>query len=503
MLPSISLDIWSGGLAKFLGFRQLQLLASSSKALAQLLVPHAESSSVWMTCCANADSSHVRQMLVFAAKHGKTDYLQCLLRLLPTMPPASEHIHIIRLNVKGQDGNIVHFKIKKKLKLKKLMEFYCVRQSLQKNQIHFLFYGKLLRDSQTPNELEMEDDDVIDVIKVTDAMALLPTGWCNTSKCAERALSSSTWKRSLSSAVWEATLGRHTSAVSLLLAHGASANALAPWEPLRPWCRTEDGTLTMQAISQHDNDTVDVLLRAKANITEDVSKIGYLPLHVAAQFDNAGAVIMLLKAGANVNAVGRNEQTPLMEAIKKRSSRTSSAGTVLAHFAKENVENVHPQEKFMQSLHVERNLATVKALLQGGANVNQGCPMLRNNWGTGHGSTVSPLMKAIDMQVQLLCFLLGTCLLPHATCISDAVFMVHCWAGCRRDAGTNHWRSRRQCVLWSANQLSSDEGSQKEGPRRPPRSTAFRGPRDTRCVELRLSRIVGSTEKGGGEKVPG
>lgn len=261
--------------------------------------------------------------------------------------------------------------------------------------------------------------------------------------------------------------------------------------------------MTMQAISQHDNDTVDVLLRAKANITEDVSKIGYLPLHVAAQFDNAGAVIMLLKAGANVNAVGRNEQTPLMEAIKKRSSRTSSTGTVLAHFAKENVENVHPQEKFMQSLHVERNLATVKALLQGGANVNQGCPMLRNNWGTGHGSTVSPLMKAIDMQVQLLCFLLGTCLLPHATCISDAVFMVHCWAGCRRDAGTNHWRSRRQCVLWSANQLSSDEGSQKEGPRRPPRSTAFRGPRDTRCVELRLSRIVGSTEKGGGEKVPG
>ena len=102
--------------------------------------------------------------------------------------------------------------------------------------------------------------------------------------------------------------------------------------------------MTMQAISQHDNDTVDVLLRAKANITEDVSKIGYLPLHVvAAQFDNAVAVIMLLKAGANVNAVGRNKQTPLMEAIKKRSSRTSSAETVLAHFAKENVENVHPR----------------------------------------------------------------------------------------------------------------------------------------------------------------
>jgi hypothetical protein len=51
----------------------LLLLASSSKTLAQLLVPHAESSSVWMTCCTHAVSSHLRQMLVVAAKHGKTD----------------------------------------------------------------------------------------------------------------------------------------------------------------------------------------------------------------------------------------------------------------------------------------------------------------------------------------------------------------------------------------------------------------------------------------------
>jgi len=157
----------------------------------------------------------------------------------------------------------------------------------------------------------------------------------------------------------------------------------------------------MQAISQHDNDTVDVLLRAKANITEDVSKIGYLPLHVvAAQFDNAVAVIMLLKAGANVNAVGRNKQTPLMEAIKKRSSRTSSAETVLAHFAKENVENVHPQEKVMQLLHVESNLATVKALLQGGANVNQGCPMLIK---TGVLSRFQPGTNRYSIMVQQSC----------------------------------------------------------------------------------------------------
>ena len=42
------------------------------------------------------------------------------------------------------------------------MEAYCARQSLQMNQIRFLFKGNRLHDNQTPDELEMEDDDVID-----------------------------------------------------------------------------------------------------------------------------------------------------------------------------------------------------------------------------------------------------------------------------------------------------------------------------------------------------
>jgi len=74
---------------------------------------------------------------------------------------AQEHIN---LKVKGQDGNIVHFKIKRKTQLKKLMEAYCARQSLQMEQIRFLFDGQRLREQQTPDELDMEDDDVIDAM---------------------------------------------------------------------------------------------------------------------------------------------------------------------------------------------------------------------------------------------------------------------------------------------------------------------------------------------------
>ena len=58
----------------------------------------------------------------------------------------------------------MHFKIKKKTQLMKLMEAYCARQSLQMDQIRFLFDGNRLRDTQTPDELDMEDDDVIDAV---------------------------------------------------------------------------------------------------------------------------------------------------------------------------------------------------------------------------------------------------------------------------------------------------------------------------------------------------
>ena len=63
-----------------------------------------------------------------------------------------------------QDGNVVWFKIMKNAKLKKLMEAYCARQRLQMDQIRFMFDGNRLQDSQTPDELEMGDHDVIHVV---------------------------------------------------------------------------------------------------------------------------------------------------------------------------------------------------------------------------------------------------------------------------------------------------------------------------------------------------
>ena len=44
------------------------------------------------------------------------------------------------------------------------MNAFCQRQGVNLNAVRFLFDGERLRESQTPEYLEMEDGDVIDVM---------------------------------------------------------------------------------------------------------------------------------------------------------------------------------------------------------------------------------------------------------------------------------------------------------------------------------------------------
>ena len=44
------------------------------------------------------------------------------------------------------------------------MNAFCQRQGVNLNAVRFLFDGERLRDTQTPEGLEMEDGDVIDVM---------------------------------------------------------------------------------------------------------------------------------------------------------------------------------------------------------------------------------------------------------------------------------------------------------------------------------------------------
>lgn len=74
----------------------------------------------------------------------------------------NEHIN---LKVTGQDGSVVHFKIKKNTPLRKLMGAYCNRAGIQTGVVRFRFDGNPINDEDTPAMLEMDDGDSIDVFQ--------------------------------------------------------------------------------------------------------------------------------------------------------------------------------------------------------------------------------------------------------------------------------------------------------------------------------------------------
>ncbi|PIA38098.1 hypothetical protein AQUCO_02800028v1 [Aquilegia coerulea] len=80
-----------------------------------------------------------------------------------TKPSTDQLVHI-NLKVKDQNQNEVFFRIKRNTQLKKLMTAYCDRQSVDPNTIVFLFDGRRLKETQTPEELDMEDGDEIDAM---------------------------------------------------------------------------------------------------------------------------------------------------------------------------------------------------------------------------------------------------------------------------------------------------------------------------------------------------
>ncbi|NXB82500.1 SUMO3 protein, partial [Donacobius atricapilla] len=66
------------------------------------------------------------------------------------MKTENEHID---LRVAGQDGSLVHFRIKRHAPLSKLMNIYCSRQGLSMRDIIFLFDGQPVKETNTPAEV--------------------------------------------------------------------------------------------------------------------------------------------------------------------------------------------------------------------------------------------------------------------------------------------------------------------------------------------------------------
>ena len=71
----------------------------------------------------------------------------------------------IRLTVVDQEGIEIFFTLKRRTCLGKLMSEYCRRQGLAAQGVRFLFDGERLNAYHTPVEMDMEDGDIIDVMR--------------------------------------------------------------------------------------------------------------------------------------------------------------------------------------------------------------------------------------------------------------------------------------------------------------------------------------------------
>mmetsp|Transcript_1711 Transcript_1711/g.2319 ORF Transcript_1711/g.2319 Transcript_1711/m.2319 type:complete len:143 (+) Transcript_1711:45-473(+) len=70
----------------------------------------------------------------------------------------------LSLKVVNAEGAEVFFKIRRQTQLRKLMDAYCKKQGMARTSVRFLYDGNLIAEDSTPEDLSMEDDDVIDAM---------------------------------------------------------------------------------------------------------------------------------------------------------------------------------------------------------------------------------------------------------------------------------------------------------------------------------------------------
>jgi len=94
------------------------------------------------------------------------DIIECVVVDAPVTidKVAEDEANKIEIKVQGNDANSKKtFKISQTDPLEKLMAAYCEFRKLPRSKLKFLFDGEVLKGSETPLDLDMEDEDVIDV----------------------------------------------------------------------------------------------------------------------------------------------------------------------------------------------------------------------------------------------------------------------------------------------------------------------------------------------------
>ena len=82
----------------------------------------------------------------------------------------SKYFKCILLKFVGQDSTKIHFPVKPTIQMGKLKKSYSKRVGIPVSSLRFLFNGRCINDDETPKVLEMKQDDVIEVQRVSPMM---------------------------------------------------------------------------------------------------------------------------------------------------------------------------------------------------------------------------------------------------------------------------------------------------------------------------------------------
>ena len=83
---------------------------------------------------------------------------------LTSAPAADMKQTHITIQAMSQDGNSLQFKVRMATPLQKVIDAYCARLSVAENSVRFLYDGNRVKGENTPEIMEMEDGDILDVV---------------------------------------------------------------------------------------------------------------------------------------------------------------------------------------------------------------------------------------------------------------------------------------------------------------------------------------------------
>ncbi len=82
-----------------------------------------------------------------------------------TGKPTSETTDRLTIRVRDNGQNELHFAVKKSTRLVKLIDAWCERHGISRVGKRFLVEGSVIHDEDTPESLEMEDGDIVEVFE--------------------------------------------------------------------------------------------------------------------------------------------------------------------------------------------------------------------------------------------------------------------------------------------------------------------------------------------------